>query len=466
MDDRVTGLTKMIRPTHPNADLKLRFNWNSAIAQDPFDHSTIYFGSQFVHKSTDKGDSWEIISPDLTSNDPEKQKQYLSGGITMDATGAENFTTILAIEPSSLEKGLIWASTDDGNVQITKDGGKSWTNLSTRLIGLPKNAWIPQIKASKYNAAEAFVVVNNYRQFDFKPYLFHTTDYGQTWKQILNQDDTFGYTLSLVQDIVEPNLLFLGTEHGLYISINKGSSWTKWTNNYPSVSTMDLAIQPREHDLVIGTFGRAAWVMDDIRPLRELAKKGSSVLKQTIKVYPAPDAYITANQQATGTRFAGDAMYVGENRRRGAMVTYTVTKPEEKKEAETITSKSKKKKGKKSVPAPVETKKDTTKIAFDTVAFMVYNKENELIRTIKTKYDKNGMFRMYWGMNEKGINYPSRKAPNKKTGEKGQDPSFNIAVNKGQEKDRDRSPGFIFDIFRKVQRKREILRSFKSRESF
>lgn len=415
--DRVTGLTKIIRPTHPDPDLKLRFNWNSAIAQDPFDHSTIYFGSQFVHKSTNKGDSWEIISPDLTSNDPEKQKQYLSGGITMDATGAENFTTVLAIEPSSIEKGLIWASTDDGNLQLTKDGGKSWTNLSSRSTGLPKNAWIPQVKASQHNAGEAFVIVNNYRQFDFKPYLFYTNDYGQTWKQLLNQDDTFGYSLSIVQDHEEPNLLFLGTEHGLYVSINKGGIWTKWTNGYPSVSTMDLAIQPRENDLIMGTFGRAAWVMDDIRPLRELARKGTNTLKKTIKVYPAPDAYITANQQASGTRFAGDAIYIGENKKRGAMITYTVTKPEEKKETPPTSSTSKKKKSKKNTPPPVEM--DTAKVAYDTIYFMVYNKDNALIRTIKSKYEKNGMFRTYWRMDEKGIDYPSRKEPNKKQGERG-----------------------------------------------
>ncbi|MCF6351627.1 MAG: hypothetical protein L3J06_01315 [Cyclobacteriaceae bacterium] len=437
--DRITGLTKMIRPTHPDPDVKLRFNWNSAIAQDPFSHSTIYFGSQFVHKSTDKGDSWEIISPDLTTNDTTKQKQYLSGGITMDATGAENFTTILAIEPSSLEKGLIWASTDDGQIQITRNRGKSWTNLSSRMTGLPKNAWIPQIKASKYKAGEAFVVVNNYRQFDFKPYLFHTTDYGQTWKQMLTQDETFGYSLSMVQDIEEPNLLFLGTEHGLYVSINKGVTWTKWTNGYPSVSTMDLAIQPREHDLVMGTFGRAAWVMDDIRPLRELAKQGAGVLKQTIKVYPAPDAYITANQQASGTRFAGDAIFIGKNRQRGAMITYTVTKPEEKKETPESSSKSKKKKGKKKAKAPIETKKDTTKVAYDTISFMVYNKNNELIRTIKNKYDKNGMFRIYWGMDEKGINYPSREAPKKKEEENGGvsvlPDTYKIVMSFGDQKD-------------------------------
>lgn len=436
--DRETGFVKMIRPTHPDPDVKLRFNWNSALAQDPFDNSTIYFGSQFVHKSTDKGDTWEIISKDLTTNDPEKQKQYLSGGLTMDATGAENFTTILAIEPSPIEKGLLWVGTDDGNVQITRDGGKNWTNLTSRITGMPKGAWVPQIRASKYNAGEAFIIVNNYRQFDFKPYLFHTTDYGQTWKQMLNQDETFGYTLALAQDVEEPNLLFLGTEHGLYISLNKGGSWTKWTNGYPSVSTMDLAIQPREQDLVVGTFGRAAWVFDDIRPFREMAKKGTGVLKQTIKVYPTPDAYITANQQASGTRFAADAIYIGENRSRGAMITYSVNKPEEEKEAEASTSKSKKKKkGRKEEPV-VKTKKDTTKVALDTIAFMVYNKDNELIRTIKNKYDKNGLFRMYWWLDEKGVPYPSRREPRNNRERGGVDVlpgSYKIVMSFGDKKD-------------------------------
>ncbi|MCB0495363.1 MAG: hypothetical protein KDC79_04465 [Cyclobacteriaceae bacterium] len=418
--DKETGYVKMIRPTHPDPDVKLRFNWNAAIAQDPFSHSTIYYGSQFLHKSTDKGDTWEIISPDLTTNDPEKQKQYLSGGLTMDATGAENYTTIVSIEPSSLERGLIWVGTDDGNLQLTRDGGKTWTNMTPRITGMPKGAWIPQIRASHFNAGEAYVIVNNYRQFDFKPYLFHTSDYGQTWQQLLNQDETFGYTLALAQDIKEPNLLFLGTEHGLYISLDKGSSWSKWTDGYPNVSTMDLAIQPREQDLVIGTFGRAAWVIDDIRPFREMAQKGTGVLKQTIKVYPTPNAYITANQQASGTRFAADAIYMGENRPRGAMVTYSVNKPEEKKtgEATATSSKKKGKKSKKSAPV-VEAKKDTSKIAYDTITFMVYDQENQLIRTIKNKYDKNGLFRMYWGMDEKGVRFPSRQEPRNNNRERG-----------------------------------------------
>jgi photosystem II stability/assembly factor-like uncharacterized protein len=415
--DLKTGHTEFIKPTHPDPDMKVRFNWNAAIAMDPFDHGTLYFGSQFVHKSTNKGNSWEIISPDLTTNDPEKQKQYESGGLTMDATGAENNTTILAIEPSPLEKGLLWVGTDDGQVQITRDGGKNWSNLTANLTGMPKGAWIPQIRASRFNAGEAYVIVNNYRNFDFKPYLFRTRDYGQTWHQLLNQPETFGYTLALVQDPIEPKLLFLGTEHGLYVSIDEGANWTKWTNGYPSVSTMDLAIQQREHDLIMGTFGRAVWVLDDIRPLRELAQKGTSVLNASINVYAAPDAYLASNQQASGTRFAGDAMYIGENRTRGAMITYsTFRKKKEEKDDKKVETKGKKKKKSKKTVVVDEGKEGLAKdkkAKNDTIYVSIYNKNDELIRSLTQKYKKNGVHRMHWYMSEKGVRRPSRKGPGK-----------------------------------------------------
>jgi len=425
--DLRTGHTQYIRPTHPDPDQRVRFNWNSAIAMDPFNSSTLYFGSQFVHKSTNMGNSWEIISPDLTTNDPEKQKQHESGGLTMDATGAENYTTILAIEPSPLEKDLLWVGTDDGRVHITRDGGKSWTNLTSKITGLPNGGWVTQIRASKFKAGEAYVVVNNYRNFDFKPYLFRTRDYGQTWQSLLNQPDTFGYTLSLAQDVEEPKLLFLGTEHGLYVSIDEGGSWTKWTNGYPSVSTMDLAIQQREHDLIMGTFGRAVWVLDDIRPLRELARNGTSILKNKITVYPAPDAYMAANQQATGTRFAGNSIYIGENRRRGAMISYSTfreKKKEDKEDTDTKSKKKKNKKGKTTVPSkddssePAVVKKDK-KDKNDTIYVSIYNDKNELIRSLTQKHKENGLHRMYWRMNEKGVRRPSRKEPRKNAGEAG-----------------------------------------------
>ena len=269
---RKTGYSYSIKPTHSDPKVKLRFNWNSAIGQDPFDNSTIYFGSQFVHKSTDKGITWNVISPDLSTNDPNKQKQSESGGLSMDATGAENHTTILVIEPSPVEKDMLWVGTDDGNVQVTKNGGATWTNVTKNIKDLPKGSWIAQIKASNKNKGEALLIANDYRRFNYTPYAYRTKNYGKTWTRIVDANDVKSYTLSIVEDLVNPNLLFLGTDDGLYVSLNAGEKWTKWTNGFPTVPVKDLVIHPREHDLIIGTFGRAAWVLDDIKPLRALAK--------------------------------------------------------------------------------------------------------------------------------------------------------------------------------------------------
>ncbi|MEL7531612.1 MAG: hypothetical protein AAFN10_09905, partial [Bacteroidota bacterium] len=167
--DLETRSSKSIRPTHPDGE-ELRFNWNAAIAQDPFDAATIYYGSQYVHKSTDRGDNWEIISDDLTTNDPEKQKQRESGGLTFDVTNAENHTSIVAIAPSPVEKELLWVGSDDGRLHITRDGGENWTDLTAKMGGLPAGSWIPQIHASNHSAGEAFIVVNNYRRNDWTPY--------------------------------------------------------------------------------------------------------------------------------------------------------------------------------------------------------------------------------------------------------------------------------------------------------
>ena len=327
--DKVTGRSKFIKPTHEDPGVNLRFNWNAAIAQDPFDNSTIYFGSQFVHKSTNKGDDWTVISPDLTTNDPEKQKQNESGGLTRDATGAENYTTILVIEPSPRERGVIWAGTDDGNIQITRDGGNTWTNVASNLKGVPAGSWVAQIKASRYNDGEAVAVINNYRRFDFKPYLMRTRNYGKTWEPLVKESDVFGYALSYVQDPVEPNLMFFGTEHGLYISIDGAKTWSKFNNGYPSVSTMDLVIQERESDLVIGTFGRGIWVLDDINPLRVLASKGqATVAAAKVTAIPTVTAYMVSNRSANGPANPGSATYEGENRSNGAaLIKFFAKKP-------------------------------------------------------------------------------------------------------------------------------------------
>ncbi|MGB3465323.1 MAG: hypothetical protein WBA74_08635, partial [Cyclobacteriaceae bacterium] len=405
--DRKTGYNHLIRPTHPDPDMRLRFNWNSAIALDPFDNNTIYFGSQFVHKSTDRGNTWTVISPDLTTNDPEKQKQDQSGGLTMDATGAENHTTVLAITPSPVQKGVIWAGSDDGLIHLTKDGGKNWTKVSNPA-GMPAGAWIPQIKVSAKNAGEAYVVVNDYRRYNYEPYAYRTRDFGQTWTRIVDQNDVDSYVLSIVQDPVESDLLFLGTDDGLYVSIDGAQNWTKWTNGYPTVSTKDLVIHPRENDLVIGTFGRSAYVLDDIRPLRAMAANNSATDKN-LTIFEPPTAILAqAFQQPSGTRFGADGLYQGENRRNGAMISYYFKKPEDKKKsAEEDSSKKKKKKKKDDTPAPGAAK-DSVKVSYDSLIFTFYNKD-ELIRTIKMKAPKDeGLNRMYWQMNEKGVGRPSR----------------------------------------------------------
>ncbi|MDA0326075.1 MAG: hypothetical protein O3C41_02520 [Bacteroidetes bacterium] len=379
--DWKTGNNYTVRPTHPNPDINLRFNWNAAINIDPVDKSTLYFGSQFVHKSTDKGETWSIISPDLTTNDPEKLRQHESGGLTMDATGAENHCTILVIEPSLVEKNMLWIGTDDGRIHYTRDGGSDWIEVTKNIKDLPKGSWITQIKASKTKKGEALLVANDYRRFNYTPYAYRTTNYGKTWKRIVDKDDTESYTLCIVEDEKEPNLMFLGTDDGLYISIDAGNEWTKWTNGFPTVSVKDLVIHPREDDLIIGTFGRAAWILDDIRPLREFAKN-TKVTKDNIKLFEPPTAYMAAYQQPTGSRFGGDALYHGTNRGYGARFAYY------------FNSKS-------------EEERDTV-VQWDTLKLQIFDQER-LIRTLKQKVPKeNGIKYWTWYLDEKGVEYPSK----------------------------------------------------------
>ena len=400
--DHITGNNYTVRPTHPNADVRLRFNWNSAINIDPFNNSTIYFGSQFVHKSTDKGLTWKIISPDLTTNDKSKQKQSESGGLTMDATGAENHCTILVIEPSPLEKDMLWVATDDGQVQITKNGGATWTNVSKNIKDLPANSWIAQVKASNKNKGEALLIANDYRRFNYTPYAYRTKDYGKTWERIVDENDVESYTLSIIEDPINPNLLFLGTDDGLYISLNAGKKWTKWTNGFPTVSVKDLIIHPREHDLVIGTFGRAAWVLDDIRPLRAMA--GNNIINNTLNLFTPPTAYQVARQQPTGSRFGADALFNGENRRSGAMISYSINTPKKEKGTDRKEKTGKRKKNSQT-KVDTETKKE---VKFDSIKLEIFDGDR-LIRTLKRKAPKkNGVHRMYWYMDEKGVARPSR----------------------------------------------------------
>ncbi len=319
-----TRENRFIQPPAAQSHEPLRFNWNAALAQDPFDPATIYSGSQFVHKSTDRGASWTTISPDLTTNNKEWQQQQKSGGITLDVSAAENFTTILQIAPSPLQKGVIWVGTDDGRLHVTRDGGQTWTSLEKNVPGVPANTWIPCILPSKFDAASAFVVFDNHRREDFTPYVYRTDDWGKTWKSVVPRD-LHGYALAVEQDPADKNLLFVGTEFDLYVSFDGGAHWMPWKGGLPTTSMMALKIHPRDLDLVIGTHGRSLYVLDDITPLREVS---AATLAEPIHLYPSrPGLLYRAVRGFGGIRGGGAGEFQGMNAPYGAAITFSLNDP-------------------------------------------------------------------------------------------------------------------------------------------
>lgn len=321
----VTGEQKDIRPPAPSG-VKLRFNWNTAIAIDPLDMGILYYGSQFLHKSTNEGNTWQIISPDLTSNNPEKQKQAESGGLTKDVTNAENHCTIMTISPSPVQNGVIWVGTDDGKVQLTRDGGRIWKDLSGKLIGMkdkgvPSGTWCPHIEASYHEPATAYVVFDDHRRSNWTPYVFMTTDFGETWKN-LETPVIDGFIHVIREDPVQKNLLFLGTEFGLYVSFDRGKEWMKWSNGLPTVPVRDMVIHPLDNDLVIGTHGRSVYILDDIQPLRDI---NTAVMARKLHLFKVADTYqFQTSFFSLGYLTPGNMEFQGQNRPYGALITYSI----------------------------------------------------------------------------------------------------------------------------------------------
>lgn len=314
------GTQRLIRPNPPEPDTDLRFNWDAGFAQDPFDAATIYYGSQFVHKSTDRGESWTVISPDLTTDDTAKQEAMReSGGLTPDVTAAEFFTTITAIAPSPVGKGVIWAGTDDGRLHVTTDGGESWTSLEKTVRGVPEGTWIPFIEPSPHDASTAFVVFDNHRRGDMAPYVYRADDYGSSFKRLVDGDDAQGYALAVRQDLEDGDLLWLGTELGLYLSLDGGDGWMKWTAGLPTASVMDLAIQARESDLVIGTHGRGIYVIDDIGALRN---RSDEDFQARLKLLDTTDGQQYEARPIQQSRFPGSGEFRAANEPKGAVVTF------------------------------------------------------------------------------------------------------------------------------------------------
>jgi len=311
--NRKTHEARTIKPLPNYKEGKLRFNWNTPIHTSP--SGAVYIGSQFLFRSKDHGQTWDRISPDLTTNDPQKQKQEQSGGVTIDNSAAEMHTTIFAIAESRKNSDVIWVGTDDGNVQVTRDGGKTWTNVTANIAGLPKNAWVTSVDAGHFDEGTAYASFDMHTFGDMHPYAYRTTDFGKTWTSVVPADSAVkGYAHVIREDLVNNDLLFLGTELGLWITIDGGKQWAQYKGgDLPNVAVRDLAIHPRDNDLVIATHGRGIWIVDDITPLRALtpdvmSKEAAFVSTSGLQRLAAQGGWVNGDAQFTGTSAPDDAV--------------------------------------------------------------------------------------------------------------------------------------------------------------
>ena len=313
---------KTIHPLPKSGQPKLRFNWNTPIEISYNQPDRLYVGSQFLHVSEDMGESWRTISEDLTTNNPEKQNQQDSGGLSMDNSGAENHTTIFTIAESRLDENVIWVGTDDGNVQVTKNGGKTWSNTTKNISGLPANTWVYHIEASVHDKATAYAVFDGHTSGDFAPYVYKTTDYGLTWNSIVT-DDIPIFARNIQEDYVNPDLLFLGTEKGLFITNNGGESWSHFTKNMPPVAVHYIELQSKTNDLVMGTHGRGVIILDDISPLREI---NSDQLSSKLHFFEPTGMLMSDKSYGFGSSFGAETQFVGENPTTIAQFKYLLPK--------------------------------------------------------------------------------------------------------------------------------------------
>src|SRR5438067_7037144 len=310
---RKTHEGRPIKPLPRYQEKKLRFNWNSPIHVSPTQNGTVYIGSQFLFRTRDFGQTWDRISPDLTTNDPAKQLQEQSGGVTVDNSAAEMHETIYAIAESPKDPNVVWAGTDDGNLQVTRDGGKSWTNVVGNIAGLPKFAWVSYVDASHIDPGTVFATFDLHTFGDMRPYAYRTADFGKTWTALVAADAAVrGYAHVIRQDLVNKDLLFLGTELGLWISLDGGKQWAQYKGgDLPNVAVRDLVIHPRDNDLVIATHGRGIWIIDDITPLRALTsdilgKEAAFVSANGLQRLSAQAGWVNGDAQFTGTSAPDD----------------------------------------------------------------------------------------------------------------------------------------------------------------
>lgn len=311
---------KTIQPLQEKGLAKLRFNWNTPIVTGLHNPDRIYAGSQFVHVSDDMGASWKVISPDLTTNDKLKMNQENSGGLSKDNSGAENHCTLFTIAESPLSKDIIWAGADDGNIQITQDSGKTWKNVTANIVGLPKNTWCYHIEASNFAKGSAYAVFEGHTKNDMNTYVYKTTDFGTTWTSIVTKDID-GFARCIQEDYVNENLLFLGTEKGLYITVDGGKNWSKFENNMPAVAVMHLDLHKKTNDLVMATHGRGVIILDDVSILRQVTNE---IIASDVYFFKTKPFVKVENSSFGGT--ASELEFVGPNPSTSAQIVYYLKK--------------------------------------------------------------------------------------------------------------------------------------------
>ena len=304
-------------PLRPLMPPHFRFNWNSPLTMSPSNPRVLYFGGNYLFKSVDRGDTWRIISPDLTTNDPGLRNPSGQGGLTVEVTGGENHFTIFTVRESPIDPALVWVGTDDGNVQITRNAGATWTNVGENLPGVNNEVWVNRIEPSHHAASTAYVVLDNHRFDDMDPHVYKTTDFGASFTDITSNLPAGIGSYVVLEDPVNPNLLFVGTEYGAFASVNGGADWFKLSTGMPNVAVRDMLIHPRDADLVAGTHGRSIWILDDITPLRQMTSEVTSA-----------DAYLFKNEVGTKWvtinlgRKQPDFFFRGENPPPGASINF------------------------------------------------------------------------------------------------------------------------------------------------
>ena len=313
-----TNQSQMVQPQKVKGEDKYRWNWNTPIVKGEKNPKTLYMGAQYLFKSDDRGYSWQRISPDLTTNDPIKQKQAESGGVTVDNTSAENHCTIFSIGTSPLDENLIFVGTDDGNIQVTHDGGKNWELISKNIEGVPAGVWVSRVTPSRFDRNVVYASFDNHAYGDMKTYVAKSVNGGKSWSLISNDKVLQGYAHVIVEDLENRDLLFLGTEFGLYVTNDGGAHWVLYKSNVPEyVGVHDIVIQPQTNDLVLATHGRGIFIVDDISALRRLTPE---MLDKDIAALPTRPVAVTSGHYGQG--FPNTDSYAGPNATEMAVVQY------------------------------------------------------------------------------------------------------------------------------------------------